>query len=85
MSETLLQEALNAPAEEPIVYDSIEIEDMTYDPITQAFYYPCPCGDQFQVAFDDLADGENIATCPSCSLMIEVIFEPEDLEQFKDQ
>lgn len=66
------------------VYDSIEIEDMTWDATTQAFYYPCPCGDQFQVAIDDLADGETIATCPSCSLMIEVIFEPEDLEQFRN-
>lgn len=66
------------------VYDSIEIEDMTWDPEQQAFFYPCPCGDQFQVSIDDLADGESIATCPSCSLMIEVIFEPEDLEQFKN-
>ncbi|GMM50495.1 Kti11 protein [Starmerella bacillaris] len=66
------------------VYDSIEIEDMTFDPIQQAFFYPCPCGDQFAVAIDDLRDGENIATCPSCSLMIEVIFEAEDLENYKE-
>lgn len=66
------------------VYDSIEIEDMTWDPELQAFFYPCPCGDQFQVALEDLADGETIASCPSCSLMIEVIFEPEDLEQFRN-
>lgn len=67
------------------VYDSIEIEDMTWDPTTQAFFYPCPCGDQFQVALLDLQDGETIATCPSCSLMIEVIYETEDLEQFSEK
>lgn len=67
------------------VYDSIEIEDMTWDPVTQCFYYPCPCGDQFAVAFDDLESGDtNIATCPSCSLMIEVVFDSEDLKQFKN-
>ena len=65
------------------VYDSIEIEDMTFDPVTQLFTYPCPCGDRFEVCIDDLLDGStDIATCPSCSLTIEVIFEAGDLEQY---
>ncbi|ODV88629.1 hypothetical protein CANCADRAFT_29424 [Tortispora caseinolytica NRRL Y-17796] len=58
-------------------YDEIEIEDMTYDPDLQIFTYPCPCGDKFQITLWDLADGEDTAVCPSCSLMIQVIFEPE--------
>lgn len=63
------------------VYDTIEIEDMIYDPITELLHYPCPCGDRFQVSISDLLDGEtNIATCPSCSLTIEIVFETEDLE-----
>lgn len=65
------------------IYDSIEIEDLTFDPTTQLFYYPCPCGDRFQIGLSDLEEGEQIAVCPSCSLQIEIIFEPEDLEQFK--
>ncbi|RLV96073.1 Diphthamide biosynthesis protein 3 [Spathaspora sp. JA1] len=67
------------------IYDEIEIEDFTFDPITQLFQYPCPCGDRFAVALDDLEDGEDIAVCPSCSLMVRVIFEPEDLEEFREQ
>ncbi|CCE65215.1 hypothetical protein TPHA_0K00810 [Tetrapisispora phaffii CBS 4417] len=63
-------------------YDQIEIEDMTFDPTTQIFTYPCPCGDRFQVYIDDLFDGEEAAVCPSCSLMIQVIFEKEDLVEF---
>lgn len=63
-------------------YDQIEIEDMTFDPITQLFTYPCPCGDRFQIFIDDLNDGEDVAVCPSCSLMIQVIFEPEDLDEY---
>lgn len=57
------------------IYDEIEIEDMTYDPALEIYQYPCPCGDKFQIAIADLRDGEDIAVCPSCSLMIRVIFE----------
>ena len=52
---------------------------MTYDTITQLYTYPCPCGDKFEINIDDLRDGEDIAVCPSCSLMIRVIFDLEDL------
>jgi diphthamide biosynthesis protein 3 len=62
--------------EEPIsVYDEVEIEDMTFDSDLQIYHYPCPCGDRFEIALLDLKDGEEIAVCPSCSLMIRVVFE----------
>ncbi|CAI7604983.1 unnamed protein product [Penicillium bialowiezense] len=64
----MADEALN-------IYDEIEIEDMTFDPNVQIYTYPCPCGDRFEIAIDDLRDGEEIAVCPSCSLMIRVIFD----------
>jgi diphthamide biosynthesis protein 3 len=57
------------------IYDEIEIEDMTYDPALEIYHYPCPCGDRFEIAIADLRDNEDIAVCPSCSLMIRVIFE----------
>lgn len=57
------------------VYDEVEIEDMTYDETLQIYHYPCPCGDRFEIALADLRDEEDIAVCPSCSLMIRVIFE----------
>lgn len=57
------------------IYDEIEIEDMTFDPNLQIYTYPCPCGDRFEIAIDSLRDGEEIAVCPSCSLMIKVIFD----------
>jgi len=57
------------------IYDEVEIEDMTFDEATQMYTYPCPCGDQFQIALCDLQDNADIAVCPSCSLMIKVIFE----------
>lgn len=66
-------------------YDEVEIEDMTFDPRTQLFHYPCPCGDRFEVNIDDLMDGIEIAVCPSCSLTIKVVFDDSDLEQFTKQ
>jgi len=56
-------------------YDEIEIEDMTFDSTLQIYHYPCPCGDRFEICIADLRDGEDVAICPSCSLMIKVIFD----------
>ncbi|EGD90932.1 diphthamide biosynthesis protein 3 [Trichophyton rubrum D6] len=61
------------------IYDEIEIEDMTFDPVLQIYHYPCPCGDRFEIGLADLRDGEDIGVCPSCSLMIRVIFDEADL------
>jgi len=32
-----------------IFHDEVEIEDFEYDDETDCYYYPCPCGDQFQI------------------------------------
>jgi len=48
---------------------------MTFDSTLQIYHYPCPCGDKFEISIADLRDGEDIAVCPSCSLMIKVIYE----------
>ena len=61
------------------LYDEIEIEDMTFDRTLQLYHYPCPCGDRFEVSLGDLRDGADIAVCPSCSLMIKVVFDVGDL------
>jgi diphthamide biosynthesis protein 3 len=60
------------------IYDDIEIEDMEFDEETGNYTYPCPCGDKFVISLEDLLDGEDIAPCPSCSLKIRVIYDPED-------
>lgn len=62
--------------EELNLYDEIEIEDCFYDETLQIYHHPCPCGDRFEIYIDDMRDGEDIARCPSCSLMIRIIFDP---------
>jgi len=61
-------------------HDEIEIEDMTFDEDKEIYSYPCPCGDQFEISLEDLKAGEETATCPSCSLIIRVIY---DFDQFE--
>lgn len=56
-------------------YDELEIEDFTWDEDAKVFHYPCPCGDRFEISKGQLRDGEEIATCPSCSLIVRVIYD----------
>ena len=58
------------------VYDEVELGDMEYIEDEETWLYPCPCGDKFFITLDELLDGEDIATCPSCSLVIRVLYEP---------
>ncbi|XP_024401600.1 diphthamide biosynthesis protein 3 [Physcomitrium patens] len=62
-------------------YDDVEIEDMEWNDEIQAFTYPCPCGDLFQITKAELKIGEDIARCPSCSLYITVVYNPEDFQE----
>lgn len=32
-----------------IYHDEVEIEDFEYDEEEEIYYYPCPCGDRFQI------------------------------------
>lgn len=63
-----------------VYHDEIEIEDFEYDEELEIYHYPCPCGDRFEIAKEDLMAGEEVATCPSCSLIVRVIY---DADMFK--
>lgn len=32
-----------------VFHDEVEIEDFEYDEDEETYYYPCPCGDRFQI------------------------------------
>jgi len=61
-----------------VFHDEVEIEDFEYDEEEETYYYPCPCGDRFAITKEELECGEEVATCPSCSLIVKVIYDPED-------
>ena len=70
---------------EEIYHDEVEIEDFEFNEENETYYYPCPCGDMFEITLLDLQSGEDIATCPSCSLLVKVIYDPDDflIEEIK--
>lgn len=61
-------------------HDEVEIEDFEYDEETDTFTYPCPCGDLFTITKDDLLKGEEVAECPTCSLVVKVIYNKDEVE-----
>lgn len=65
-------------------FSDSELQDMAFDSTLQIYHYPCPCGDRFEIGIEDLRDGEEIAVCPSCSLMIRVVFEVESLPKTEE-
>ena len=60
-------------------YDEVDLEDMDWNASREEFTYACPCGDIFQITLEELKDGEEIARCPSCSLVLTVIYDPDGL------
>uniref|UniRef100_A0A915PIP8 Diphthamide biosynthesis protein 3 n=1 Tax=Setaria digitata TaxID=48799 RepID=A0A915PIP8_9BILA len=60
-----------------VFHDEVEIEDFEYDDSTGLYSYPCPCGDRFEISKEMLEAGEDVATCPSCSLIVRVIYDPD--------
>lgn len=53
------------------IYDEIEIEDFDFDPEMHIFYYPCPCGDRFQITevlnSKDIRQYSSKFISPSCA------------------
>ncbi|XP_058834207.1 diphthamide biosynthesis protein 3 [Topomyia yanbarensis] len=68
-----------------VYHDEVEIEDFEYDEEEEMYYYPCPCGDRFQISKEELIDGEEVATCPSCSLVVKVIYDRDTFQAEQDQ
>lgn len=50
--------------------------------LMKVWTYPCPCGDKFVISREDLVCGEEVARCPSCSLIIKVIYDESFLDKF---
>lgn len=68
-----------------VYHDEIEIEDFDFDEETETYHYPCPCGDRFEITKEELAAGEDCATCPSCSLIVKVIYNMEDFAEYEEE
>ena len=54
-----------------IHYEEVSLSEMTEE--DGVYYYECPCGDMFEISAEEIAAGETVAHCPSCSLTLKVI------------
>ncbi|GEM06454.1 hypothetical protein Rt10032_c01g0471 [Rhodotorula toruloides] len=75
---------LPTPPHSPTADDELEIEDFAWDDVKKVFHYPCPCGDRFEISRAQLAKGEEVATCPSCSLLVRVVYDMMDYEDYDE-
>eukprot|EP00941_MAST-03F_sp_MAST-3F-sp1_P003158 g3158.t1 len=81
-----LEENPNAyVGEDGSVYEDVAIKEMRFDEKEEMYFYECPCGDEFQIGLECLWDGDNIATCPSCSLKVRVIYNIEELPEIEEE
>ncbi|XP_032473363.1 DPH3 homolog [Phocoena sinus] len=62
-----------------VFHDEVEIEDFQYEKDSERYSYPCPCGGNFCITWEDLTNGEDVVKCPSCSLIIKVIYDKDQL------
>lgn len=64
-------------------FDEVDLQEFKYIPEKMVFLYPCPCGDEFVITLEQLENGEEIAQCPSCSLIVRVIFDEEEIQKYQ--
>ncbi|XP_037654646.1 DPH3 homolog [Choloepus didactylus] len=62
-----------------VFHKEMDIEDFWYHKDLETYFYPCPCGDNFFVAKEDLENGKDMAMCPNCFLIIKVIYDKDQL------
>ncbi|KAF7635284.1 DPH-type domain-containing protein [Meloidogyne graminicola] len=58
-----------------VFHEEVELEQFEFDEESKTYTYPCPCGDRFEITKEELEAGEDVAVCPSCSLMVRVIYD----------
>ena len=63
-------------------YDHIDIVEFDFNRDLQIFTYPCPCGDLFVISLDDLLNEETVARCDSCSLLVFVVYQKDEIMKY---
>lgn len=60
-------------SEEEVFCEEVDISEFEFVEKIDAYRYPCPCGDYFLITKEEIDNGEEVARCPSCSLILRVI------------
>jgi diphthamide biosynthesis protein 4 len=54
---------------------SVDLDDMSYNPETLTYSFPCRCGKKFAMTEDDLERGRDLVECKGCSSWIRISYE----------
>ena len=49
ITHVILAEGSHTRPKMAVFHDEVEIEDFEYDEESETYFYPCPCGDQFEI------------------------------------
>ena len=49
ITHAILAEGSHTWPKMAVFHDEVEIEDFEYDEESETYFYPCPCGDQFEI------------------------------------
>lgn len=78
----LAEQFLESYENDNVIYEHVNLGDFDFVKEINTFFYPCPCGDIFEITLDALLNGETICKCPSCSLTIQILYNKEDLKKY---
>ncbi len=57
------------------VSDTVDLDDMTFDPTEAQYRSPCRCGGCYVVSDGDLEEGVELVCCSMCSLSIKILYQ----------
>lgn len=57
------------------VSDTVDLDDMTFDPTEAQYRSPCRCGGCYVVNDGDLEEGVELVCCSMCSLSIKILYQ----------
>ena len=63
-------------------YEEVSLAEMELSDDGATLLYPCPCGDTFELALSEFAEGADVAQCPTCSLTIQIKVSDDERRAF---
>ena len=55
----------------------VDLDEMTLDPNTDCYTFPCRCGGAFVVGEVELEEGVELVCCNTCSLSIRITYQQQ--------
>ena len=65
--------------------DVVDLDDMTFDPRSGHYGFPCRCGGEYVVGEEELEEGVGLVCCTTCSLSISITYQEQQQEEEKEE